>query len=62
MLKLNSVTFKDDETEKIIEVHLSDGNVTSNQPFTADEYTTCSFHAGLLLAGGISEIKKLSKK
>ena len=62
MFKLNSVTFKDDETEKIIEVHLPDGHVTSNLPFTPDEYTTCSFHAGLLLAGGISELEKFVKK
>lgn len=58
MLKLNSVTFKDDETGKIIEVHIFDGHVTSNQTFTADEYANCSFHAGLLLAGGIRELEK----
>jgi len=61
MLKLNSITFKDDETGKIIEVHLSNGFVTSNQPFTPDEYVNCSFHAGLLLAGGVSKIEEFVK-
>lgn len=61
-LNLIVVTFKDDETGKIIEVHLPDGHVTSNQPFTTDEYTICSFHTGLLVAGGISELEKFIKK
>ncbi|MCI8548632.1 MAG: hypothetical protein HFJ38_07105 [Bacilli bacterium] len=60
MIILNSVTFKDDETGKIFEVHIPDGNVTSDQSFTPDEYTTCSFHAGLLLAGGFSKIKEFA--
>lgn len=60
MLIVNSVTFKDDETGKILEVHLLDGKVTSDQSFTPDEYATCSFHAGLLLAGGISKIKEFT--
>lgn len=62
MLKLNSVTFKDDKTEKIVEVYLTDGHVTTNSSFTTDEFATCSFYAGLLFAGGISELEKFIKR
>ena len=62
MLKLNSITFKDEETGKIIEIGAFDGNVTSNKPFSIDEYTICKFHTGFLISGGISELKKFIEK
>lgn len=52
MYTLNSITFKDDRTNKIIEVH-PDGKVTANEPLTQDDYTTCSLYTGLLLGGGM---------
>lgn len=61
MLKINSITFKDDETGKIIEVFL-DGTVKSTEQFTPDEYAVCSFHTGLLLSGGIDKVKEFMKK
>ncbi len=62
MLKLDSVTFKDDVTGKTIEVHLPDRHVTSKEGFSPDEYVLCSFHAGLLLAGGISKVQEFLKQ
>lgn len=62
MLKINSVTFKDDETGKVVEVHIPDRCVTSTETFSPDEYALCSFHAGLLLAGGIDKVKEFIKQ
>ncbi len=52
MLKLNSITFKDDETGKIIEVNIN-GSVTSDQDFTSEEYFYASIFAGIVMGGGI---------
>lgn len=62
MLTLNSVTFKDDETGKIVEVNFNENRVTSNRPFSADEYCFCNFHANLLLSSGIVAAKNLVKQ
>lgn len=61
MLELNSVTFKDNETGKVIEVFL-DGTVKAKEKMTSDEYVLCSFHASLLIAGGIDKVKEFMKK
>ena len=60
MLKLNSITFKDDVTGKIVDVNI-DGHVTSNQTFSVDEFTLCSFHAGLIFTGGLKEVKRVAE-
>lgn len=63
MLKLHSVTFKDDETDKIIDVQIPDCSaVNSNKPFTPDEYVVCCFYAGLLYSGGIDKLKEFMEK
>ena len=51
MLKLNSITFKDDETGKIIEVNV-DGSVTADHDYTSDEYFYASIFAGMVMGGG----------
>lgn len=51
MLKLNSITFKDDETSQIIEVNV-DGSVTADHDYTSDEYFHASMFAGLVMGGG----------
>lgn len=65
MLKLTSISFKDDDTNKIIEVHLTDdltiSSVTANQPFSADEFAVCGFNSGLLVAGGVKEVRKFAE-
>ena len=55
MLKLNSITFKDDETGKIIEVHV-DGQVTSDCNVTYEEYFNTSLYSGIILGGGLSAL------
>ena len=62
MLKLNSVTFKDEKNGKIIEINFNDNHFTSNTPISADEYFFCIFHAGLLLTGGIESAKNFIKQ
>ncbi len=55
MFRLNSITFKDEETGKIIEVNI-DGKVTSTQKITPDEYVCASLYTGLILGGGFSAL------
>lgn len=66
MLRLNSITFRDDETDKIIEVHLTNRqiatSVTSNQPFSADEFAICVLNAGMLVSGGTKEVRRFAEK
>ena len=62
MLKLNSVTFKDEETGKTIEIDFKDNHFTSNIPISADEHLFCLFHAGLLLDGGIESAKNFVRQ
>ena len=59
MLKLNSITFKDDETGKIIEVNPF-GQIVSDHPITADEACTSGFYAGMILAGGFKALEDFS--
>lgn len=61
MITINSISFKDDRTNKVIEVH-TDGTVTSDKPLEKDEATTCSLYAGLLLGGGIRAFQEFQKK
>ena len=51
MLKLNSITFKDDETGKIIEVNV-DGSVTADHDYTSGEYFYANIFAGMVMGGG----------
>ena len=62
MLKLNSVTFKDEETGKVIEIFLKDNHFVANTPITAEDYFVCCFHKGLLLNGGIESAKSFVKQ
>lgn len=62
MLKLNSVTFKDEETGKTIEFDFKDFHLKSNIPVSADEHLFCLFHAGLLLNGGFESAKNFLKQ
>lgn len=52
MLKLNSITFKDDETGKIIEVNVNDGSVIADHDYTSNEYFYASLFAGIVMGGG----------
>lgn len=54
MIKLNSITFKDETTGKIIEVTTDCKVIADN--LTPDEYFICSFYAGLILGGGFSAL------
>ncbi len=56
MLKLNSITFKDDETGKIIEVNV-DGSVTADHDYTSNEYFYASIYAGIIMGGGCPALK-----
>lgn len=62
MLKLNSIKFKDDETEEIVEVNLPDKNIVTDKKFTADEYVTLNIYIEFLLSGGFHELKKFMNK
>ena len=62
MLKLSSVTFKDEENGKNIEIDFKDNHFTSNAPISVDEYLFCLFHAGLILTGGIESTKNFIKQ
>ena len=61
MLILNSITFKDDATGKVIEVNV-DGSDTSSQNFTPDEYFCSSLYAGLILGGGFTALLDYTQK
>lgn len=54
MLKLNSITFKDEETCKIIDVNI-DGSVTPMN-IAPDEYVCASLYAGLIMGGGFNAL------
>lgn len=56
MLKLNSITFKDDETGKIIEVNIN-GSVTADGKITTDEYVFTSFYTGIIFGGGFMALR-----
>lgn len=62
MLKLDSIKFKDDETEEIVEVNLPDKNIVTDKKFTADEYVTLNLYIEFLLSGGFHELKKFMNK
>ena len=62
MLKLDSIKFKDDETEEIVEVNLPDKNIVTDKKFTADEYGTLNLYIEFLLSGGFHELKKFMNK
>lgn len=62
MLKLDSIKFKDDETEEIVEVNLPDKNIVTDKKFTADEYVTLNIYIEFLLSGGFHELKKFMNK
>lgn len=57
MLKLNSVTLKDDETGKIIEVNIK-GSITSAQEYTSDERTTACLFAGIVIGAGLRALNE----
>ncbi len=62
MLKLSSVTFKDEENGKNIEINFNDNHFTSNVPISMDEYLFCLFYAELLFTGGIESAKSFIKQ
>ncbi len=59
MLKLHSVTFKDEETGKVYEVGFQDHSFQSNVCYTLAEYYLCNYYADLMLEGGITSIQNL---
>lgn len=61
MLHIERIVFIDDETGGEISVYL-DGRVEANTGMTPDEYCVTSFHAGLMITGGLSEVKKFMTK
>lgn len=61
MFELNSITFKDSETEKFVEVHIPDGHVEADEGFTKEDYAECSLYTGLLLSGGLKELELYHK-
>lgn len=61
MLELNSITFKDSETEKFVKVHIPDGLVEADDGFSKEDYAECSLYTGLLLSGGLKELELYHK-
>lgn len=61
MFELNSITFKDTETGKIVEVHVPDGHVEADETLTKEEFSNCSLYAGLLLARGLKGLEMYLK-
>lgn len=61
MLHLAKIVFVDDETKKEISVSLN-GKVEATSGMTPEEYCIASYHAGLIVSAGLSEISKLMKK
>lgn len=57
MLKLNTITFKDEETGKIVEVQISSRSILSSTgTVTPDEYVTCLFHSQALINNMLKNI------
>ena len=61
MLHIEKIVFTDDESGKEVSVHL-DGKVEAVPGMTPDEYFIASFHTGLLVSGGLSEVEKFTKR
>lgn len=56
MLRLNTISFKDDETGKIIEVRIEDWRAVSVAGLmTPDEYVTALLHSKYLISGGFEK-------
>lgn len=61
MLRIQKIVFVDDKTQKEISVGL-DGKVETTSSMTPEEYCIASFHADMMVSGGLSAVEKFMNR